>query len=167
MARCSHPPTYYLPPADVDQSLLSKTARSSFCEVSRRGLTVTLPCVSIPSPIYIFPTNLSAISTSPLKHLRSSQWKGVAAYFNFTAPESRTTISNRIWSYPSPTKGTKFAPIAGYFSFYASANASGGEGWKCFVEGEEVVPQEGDFYGGWRTEEITGKMKGGAGTWGW
>lgn len=27
------------------------------------------------------------------------------------------------------------------------------------VEGEEVVAQEGDFYGGWKTSEIEGKTK--------
>ncbi len=28
----SHPPTYYLPPADIDMSLLTRNERSSFCE---------------------------------------------------------------------------------------------------------------------------------------
>lgn len=31
----SHPPTYYLPPQDVNQDLLERTSRSSFCEVRR------------------------------------------------------------------------------------------------------------------------------------
>jgi uncharacterized protein (DUF427 family) len=31
---CSHPPTYYIPPSDVKTSLLSRSAKSSFCEVS-------------------------------------------------------------------------------------------------------------------------------------
>ena len=57
---------------------------------------------------------------------------------------------NKIWSYDVPTSGTKFAPIAGYLSFYASAGTGDKEGWKCYVggservRGEEVVPQEGD-----------------------
>lgn len=33
LTRCSHPPTYYIPPKDVNTALLSKTARQSFCEV--------------------------------------------------------------------------------------------------------------------------------------
>ena len=37
----------------------------------------------------------------------------------------------------------------------------------CFVNGERVKPQEGDFYGGWITSDIVGPFKGGAGTWGW
>ncbi|KAK4705946.1 hypothetical protein P7C70_g268, partial [Phenoliferia sp. Uapishka_3] len=122
----THPPTYYIPPQDVDQSLLEKTARSSFCE-----------------------------------------WKGAAAYFNFLAPDGGPTIQNRIWSYPKPTAGTKFAPIKDYLSFYAGSGATGGAGWKCYVDGEEVQAQEGDFYGGWVTSWLDGKMKGGPGTWGW
>ena len=38
------------------------------------------------------------------------------------------------------------------------------------VDDDQVVPQEGDFYGSWITPEITGGdkgFKGGAGTWGW
>jgi hypothetical protein len=37
----------------------------------------------------------------------------------------------------------------------------------CFVDGERVQPQDGDFYGGWITSAIVGPFKGGAGTWGW
>ena len=31
----------------------------------------------------------------------------------------------------------------------------------------QVVPQPGDFYGGWMTSDIEGPVKGGPGTWGW
>jgi hypothetical protein len=37
----------------------------------------------------------------------------------------------------------------------------------CFVDGERVIPQEGDFYGGWVTREIVGPFKGGEGSEGW
>jgi len=37
----------------------------------------------------------------------------------------------------------------------------------CFVDGERVQVQEGDFYGGWITSDVVGPFKGGAGTWGW
>ena len=30
-----------------------------------------------------------------------------------------------------------------------------------------MEPQPGDFYGGWVTSDIEGKVKGGPGTWGW
>jgi uncharacterized pyridoxamine 5'-phosphate oxidase family protein len=37
----------------------------------------------------------------------------------------------------------------------------------CYVDGERVQAQEGDFYGGWITSEIEGPFKGGPGTSGW
>jgi len=37
----------------------------------------------------------------------------------------------------------------------------------CYVNGEKVQAQQGDFYGGWITGEIVGPFKGGAGTFGW
>lgn len=30
----------------------------------------------------------------------------------------------------------------------------------CRVDGEDVIPQEGDFYGGWKTSDISGGKKG-------
>ena len=30
----------------------------------------------------------------------------------------------------------------------------------CFVDGEQVVPQPGDFYGGWVTSHVAGPFKG-------
>lgn len=82
------------------------------------------------------------------KNSKSSfcEWKGVAAYYDFR-PTAGSAIRSRIWSYPSPTAGTHFAPIKGYFSFYADAGAGSkvqGPGWRCLVEEEEVIAQEGD-----------------------
>ena len=37
----------------------------------------------------------------------------------------------------------------------------------CTVDGEVVVPQEGEFYGGWVTDEIVGPFKGESGTSSW
>ena len=37
----------------------------------------------------------------------------------------------------------------------------------CWVGGEKVEAQEGDFYGGWITSDIVGPFKGAPGTWGW
>jgi hypothetical protein len=35
------------------------------------------------------------------------------------------------------------------------------------LDGEQVRPQPGGFYGGWITDEVVGPFKGGLGTWGW
>jgi hypothetical protein len=38
---------------------------------------------------------------------------------------------------------------------------------ECRVGDERVIPQPGDFYGGWITSRIVGPFKGGPGTVGW
>jgi hypothetical protein len=37
----------------------------------------------------------------------------------------------------------------------------------CTVDGEQVRPQPGRFYGGWITDDIVGPFKGEPGTTGW
>ncbi|MCJ1327241.1 hypothetical protein MMC10_003909 [Thelotrema lepadinum] len=103
------------------------------------------------------------------------EWKGAATYWDLsllpppspsssTAPSntessSSTPVRSRIWSYESPTPG--FTSIKGYLSFYAGP-------WQCFVDGEEVEAQPGDFYGGWVTSEVQREtMKGRPGTGWW
>jgi len=88
------------------------------------------------------------------------EWKGRATYWQIKNPDTGEEVQSRIWSYESPTK--EFTDIKGYFSFYAS-----GVPWECYVDDEKVEPQPGDFYGGWKTSDIEGPVKGGPGTWGW
>jgi hypothetical protein len=62
------------------------------------------------------------------------------------------------WSYSNPNP--PFEAIAGHFSFYPALV-------ECFVDGERVRPQPGEFYGGWVTSEIVGPFKGEPGTGQW
>lgn len=85
----------------------------------------------------------------------------MATYHNIDLPSSSSTsspqtVKSRIWSYESPT--SSFKDIKDHLSFYAGAP------FECFVDGEEVVPQPGDFYGGWTTSELEGIIKGDAKT---
>lgn len=66
------------------------------------------------------------------------EWKGKATYWSLTNKSTGEQISNKIWSYESPTPA--FKDIKGYLSFYAS-----GVPWECFVDDEKVAPQEGWF----------------------
>lgn len=77
------------------------------------------------------------------------EWKGAATYFTLTLDGQ--DVRDRIWTYEAPT--ARFEPIRGFLSFYARP-------WDCFVDGEQVVPQPGDFYGGWVTSELEGIIKG-------
>ncbi|KAK5940231.1 hypothetical protein PMZ80_007651 [Knufia obscura] len=116
-----------------------------------------------PPTYYLPPTSLNAtattLSTIP-RYKTMCEWKGAATYHNLTLNATNDTVKGKIWSYESPTPA--FRGIKDYLCFYAS-----GVPWKCCVDGEQVQPQEGDFYGGWVTSELEGRMKGGPGTWGW
>jgi uncharacterized protein (DUF427 family) len=85
------------------------------------------------------------------------EWKGAAAYYDVVAGER--VAPRAAWYYPSPS--ARFASVAGHVAFYPGRVDA------CFVDDERVRPQEGDFYGGWVTDEIVGPLKGGAGTRGW
>ncbi|MCA1755680.1 MAG: DUF427 domain-containing protein [Spirochaeta sp.] len=109
-------------------------------------------------PVYYFPPEdiredlLKAISGSS-----NCEWKGAASYFNLVV--GGKSAQRAVWTYRGP--GSAFMPIAGYYAFYPSKME------RCIVDGYEVQPQEGDFYGGWITPNIQGPFKGGHGTWGW
>jgi len=110
-------------------------------------------------PVYYIPPQDVQIEA----HLRITdqatfcEWKGTAAYYTITVDGS--SVDNVAWFYPNPSPA--FAAIKGYVAFYP------GKVDACFVNGEQVQAQPGDFYGGWITSAIVGPFKGGQGTWGW
>ncbi|MEN9221608.1 MAG: DUF427 domain-containing protein, partial [Thermostichus sp. BF3_bins_97] len=69
------------------------------------------------------------------------------------------TAEDAAWSYPDPSPD--FLPIRDYLAFYPGRMEA------CRVDGEEVQPQPGGFYGGWITRKVVGPFKGGPGSWGW
>ncbi len=85
------------------------------------------------------------------------EFKGAASYWTLKV-EARVS-ENAAWGYLDPARG--YEAITGYITFYPSRVDA------CYVDDEQVVPQEGDFYGGWITSEIVGPFKGAPGTWGW
>lgn len=109
-------------------------------------------------PVYYFPPE-DVKSEFLIKEGNQSfcEWKGHAGYYSVRVGEK--TAHEAGWFYPEPTGG--FAEIRGYIAFYPSKMDA------CFVDGERVEAQEGDFYGGWITKEIVGPFKGGGGTRGW
>ncbi len=85
------------------------------------------------------------------------EFKGEAAYYAVVVGEM--AAPNAAWTYPSPTPG--YESLKDYIAFYPSAMDA------CYLDGERVRAQEGDFYGGWITRDIVGPFKGAPGTWGW
>ena len=99
-----------------------------------------------------------SLPLTPTKKSTFCEWKGWATYYTITSKnddQKEETVKDRIWSYESPTQG--FKDLTGYVSFYAGL-------WDCYVDGELVKPQPGDFYGGWTTSELDGIIKGDAAT---
>ncbi|KAM0805701.1 hypothetical protein BDR22DRAFT_884671 [Usnea florida] len=111
-------------------------------------------------PTYYLPRTAFTVPLHPSPHTSFCEWKGRATYWNLQSPgdDNKEVVRNRAWSYEAPTKA--FEAIKGYVSLYAGP-------WSCYVDGEEVEAQPGDFYGGWVTSDIEGRVKGGPGTWGW
>lgn len=110
-------------------------------------------------PTYYIPASDVKI---PLEHTSRQtfcEWKGLATYFAFTTPTGER-VQNRAWTYEEPSRS--FTDIKDHISFYADPR------WECYVDGEKVEPQPGDFYGGWMTSDIVrASVKGAPGTRGW
>jgi uncharacterized protein (DUF427 family) len=121
-------------------------------------------CEESHPPTWYFQFSAFAEGSLRLVPHRSSycEWKGIASYYDVIGGDGKV-VKNGAWSYDEPTGD--FGPIAGHVALYASQMDS------CTVDGEQVVPQPGSFYGGWLTPSWvdTGKkgMKGRPGTEGW
>ncbi len=85
------------------------------------------------------------------------EFKGTARYFDLVIGDER--IDRAAWTYDNPASG--FESLAGKVALYASRVD------RCQVGDETVIPQDGDFYGGWITRNIEGPFKGTPGTLGW
>jgi uncharacterized protein (DUF427 family) len=85
------------------------------------------------------------------------EWKGAATYWNAVVDGRRAPSVG--WSYEDPSPG--FEHLRGAVAF------SPGRVDRATVDGEQVRPQAGGFYGGWITDEVVGPFKGDPGTLGW
>jgi uncharacterized protein (DUF427 family) len=109
-------------------------------------------------PVYYVPRGDVAPGTLEAARGRSfCEFKGTAGYWDVVVGPVRVT--DAAWSYARPASA--YADLAGAVAFYPSKVDA------CRVDGELVRPQEGDFYGGWITPDITGPFKGGPGTRNW
>jgi hypothetical protein len=80
-----------------------------------------------------------------------------ASYFDVVTPAR--TIPAGAWTYETPNSG--YRDLAGHVAIYPGKVDS------CWIDGEAVQAQDGDFYGGWITSRVTGPFKGAPGTLGW
>ena len=112
---------------------------------------------SQPPAFYIPPEDIKMDYLVASNHTTYCEWKGHAAYYTLKVGDK--TAQNAAWYYAHPTPG--YEGITNYVAFYPSRVDA------CYVDGERVQAQEGDFYGGWITSSIVGPIKGGPGTYGW
>ena len=138
--------------------LLAETARSF------RVLETSHP------PVYYIPhPNIAMHLLKPSAHRGSfCEFKGLATYYTIDltldpllnlAANPHAVSTDAAWSYAQPSPN--FAELRNHVAFYANRVD------ECTVDGERVVPQPGDFYGGWITSNITGPFKGPPGTRNW
>jgi uncharacterized protein (DUF427 family) len=93
----------------------------------------------------------------PTPHATFCEFKGQASYWTIKVGDKIS--ENVAWSYENPNSG--YEGLKDYMAFYPSRVEA------CYVNDEKVIPQAGDFYGGWITADIVGPFKGGPGTRGW
>ena len=99
-----------------------------------------------------------------MDHLRASdqrptfcEWKGHATYFDVVVGDAAARAA--AWTYPRPVEG--FEDLVDHLAFYPRRLDA------CFVDDEQVQPNDGDFYGGWVTSDVVGPFKGAPGTLHW
>lgn len=109
------------------------------------------------APTYYFPREDVSADLISLSNRTFCEWKGVARYFDVALLGQ--TAEGAAWSYGKPS--STFAPLAHYVAFYAGLMSA------CYVASVRVIPQPGDFYGGWVTPNLTGQIKGAPGTRHW
>ena len=110
-------------------------------------------------PVYYIPPEDVKIAAyfKPTRHSTYCEWKGMASYYTITV--GTITLPNAAWYYRHPSH--PYEALANYIAVYPGKMDG------CYVNGEKVQAQEGDFYGGWITGEIVGPFKGDSGTYGW
>ena len=113
---------------------------------------------SHPPVYYVPPEDVRVEHLTPSEAAASlCEWKGRARYYDVSAGER--TEERAAWCYPGPTP--PFGELMDHVAFYPSKMDA------CWVDGEKVEAQPGDFYGGWIPPDIAGPFKGGPSTLGW
>lgn len=112
---------------------------------------------SHPPVYYIPPEDIQMEYLMPTPGSSFCEWKGQAIYYTIKVGDKQ--IEQAAWYYPQPVP--EFVSIQNYVAFYPNRMDA------CYVDGEQVQPQEGGLYGGWITSDVVGPFKGGPGTWGW
>jgi uncharacterized protein (DUF427 family) len=122
---------------------------------TRRAVRV---CETSHPPVYYVPRD--DIAHGVLERAEGGswcEWKGAATYWDVVVGGRR--LEAVAWSYENPSPG--YEQLRGAVAFYP------GRVDRALVDGEQVRPQPGNYYGGWITDDVVGPFKGERGTAGW
>jgi uncharacterized protein (DUF427 family) len=109
------------------------------------------------APSYYLPPEDILVPLRPAQSSSLCEWKGLARYYDVVVPGK--IAPRAAWAYDHPT--ADFAALAGHVAFYA------GQMDEAWVGETRVLPQPGNFYGGWVTPNLEGRIKGAPGTQHW
>lgn len=147
----------YPRPPRIDPSGRHVVVRLGDTVVADSGRAMRVLETTHPPVWYIPLADVTAGVLEPSERTSYCEFKGVAAYWTVVAGGRREV--DAAWSYPSPSPG--YEPIRDAIAFYP------GRMQECLVDGEQVRPQAGGFYGGWVTDDVVGPFKGEPGTLSW
>ncbi|NAY91514.1 DUF427 domain-containing protein [Muricauda sp. JGD-17] len=108
-----------------------------------------------PSTYYVPPEDINyKLLVKIPKRESLCEWKGNAVYWAL----KNDPMAPIAWSYPKPFQ--EYIILKDYFAFYP-------QHLECYLDGERIVPQTGEFYAGWITSDLSGPFKGKPGTGHW
>jgi uncharacterized protein (DUF427 family) len=109
-----------------------------------------------PPTVYVPPADVARELLRDTAGHSLCEWKGRAHYADVVVGGHRARRA--AWWYPEPVAA--YGALRDHVAFYPGRVA-------CFLDQERVRPQDGDFYGGWVSDDIAGPFKGAAGTLHW
>jgi uncharacterized protein (DUF427 family) len=112
---------------------------------------------SHPPVYYSPPADVATEYLEQEQYATTCEFKGRAVYYTLVV--GARSGERAAWQYPAPVE--RYEALTDHVAFYPSKVDA------CYVGDERARSQEGDFYGGWITDEIVGPFKGGPGTTGW
>lgn len=125
--------------------------------VAESGAALRVLETSHPPTVYFPRADVRFEFLKPARGMTVCEWKGRASYFDLAGEHRQSPAA--AWSYADPLPA--YRVLKDCVAFYPGRVDA------CFIDGEPVAAQAGDFYGGWITAAIKGPFKGAAGTSGW
>ncbi|GAB4065096.1 DUF427 domain-containing protein [Angustibacter speluncae] len=147
----------YPRPPRVEPTDEEVVVRLGGVEVLRTTRALRVLETSHPPTYYLPRADFADGALRPAEGSSFCEFKGHASYLDVVGGDA--VAAGAAWTYPDPSRG--FEVLRDHVALYPGRMDG------CTVAGEEVVPQEGGFYGGWITSRVVGPFKGSPGTWGW